>query len=56
MKILVIRMSSIGDIILTTPVLKSFKRKYPNSQIDFIVMEQFKDAISGLDYIDNIIK
>lgn len=55
MKILVIRMSSIGDIILTTPVLKAFKRKYPNSQIDFIVMEQFKDAISGLDYIDNII-
>ena len=55
MKILVIRLSSIGDIILTTPVLKAFKRKYPDSKIDFIVMEQFKDAISGLDYIDNII-
>ena len=55
MKILVIRMSSIGDVILTTPVLKAFKRKYPEAKIDFLVMEQFKDAISGLDYIDNLI-
>ena len=55
MKILVIRMSSIGDVILTTPVLKAFKRKYPEAEIDFVVMEQFKDAISGLKYIDNLI-
>lgn len=55
MKILVIRMSSIGDVILTTPVLKAFKRKYPEAKIDFVVMEQFKDAISGLKYIDNLI-
>ncbi|STO32310.1 Lipopolysaccharide core heptosyltransferase rfaQ [Fusobacterium necrogenes] len=55
MKILVIRMSSIGDIILTTPVLKAFKRKYPELIIDFVVLEQFKDAISGLEYIDNLI-
>ena len=32
MKILVIRMSSIGDVLLTTPVLKAFKRKYPESK------------------------
>lgn len=55
MKILVIRMSSIGDVILTTPVLKAFKRRYPEAEIDFIVLEQFKDAISGLEYIDNLI-
>lgn len=55
MKILVIRMSSIGDVILTTPVLKAFKEKYPDSKIDFLVLEQFKDAISGLEYIDNLI-
>lgn len=55
MKILVIRMSSIGDVILTTPVLKAFKKKYPQSTIDFLVMEQFKDAISGVPYVDNLI-
>jgi len=29
-RILVIRLSSIGDVILTTAVLKAFKEKYPN--------------------------
>lgn len=55
MRILVIRMSSIGDIILTTPVLKAFKEKYPKATVDFLVMEEFKEAISGVPYIDNLI-
>ena len=45
MKILVIRLSSIGDIILTTPVLKAFKEKYPEATIDFLVLYKFKAAI-----------
>lgn len=55
MKVLVIRMSSIGDVLLTTPVLKAFKNKYPDAKIDFLVMDQFKEAISGSKYIDRII-
>lgn len=55
MKILVIRLSSIGDIILTTPVLKAFKEKYPEATIDFLVLDKFKAAIEGLPYIDNLI-
>lgn len=55
MKILVIRLSSIGDIILTTAVLKAFKESYPEAQIDFLVLDKFKDAISLCPYIDNLI-
>ncbi len=55
MKILVIRFSSIGDIILTTPVLTAIKTKYPNSEIDFVTLERFKDAISGNKNIDKLI-
>lgn len=55
MKILVIRLSSIGDIILTTPVLKAFKEKYPEAVIDFLVLDKFKDAVEGVPYIDNLI-
>lgn len=55
MRILIIRLSSIGDVILTTPVLKSLKEKYPNIVIDFLVMKNFKDAIEGCPYIDNLI-
>lgn len=55
MKILIIRLSSFGDVILTTPVLKAFKEKYPDSTIDFLVMDRFKDAIEGSPYVDNLI-
>ncbi|MDP0505593.1 MAG: glycosyltransferase family 9 protein [Fusobacterium sp. JB019] len=55
MKILIIRLSSIGDIILTTPILKQLKIKYPNITIDFLVMKNFKESISELPYIDNLI-
>ena len=54
-KLLVIRLSSIGDVILTTPVLAAIKQKYPDASIDFVVMEPFKDAISGNPHIDNLI-
>ena len=37
MKILVIRLSSIGDIILTTPVVRALRRKYHGATIDFLV-------------------
>ncbi|MGL6066977.1 MAG: glycosyltransferase family 9 protein [Cetobacterium sp.] len=55
MRVLIIRLSSIGDVILTTPILKELKRKYPEIIIDFLVMENFKDSILGCPYIDNLI-
>ena len=55
MKILIIRLSSIGDVILTTPVLRALKEKYPDIQIDFVVLSNFAEAIAGSQYIDNII-
>lgn len=54
-KILVIRLSSIGDIILTTPVLSALKKAYPEASIDYLVMKSFKEAISGNKAVDNVI-
>lgn len=44
-KILIIRFSSLGDVILTTPVLRALKRSYPNSKIDFVVREEYSDVL-----------
>ncbi len=55
MRILVIRFSSIGDIILTTPVLSELKGKYPGAKIDFLVLDKFKDAISGNKNLNKVI-
>lgn len=55
MKILIIRMSSFGDVILTGPVLIQLREKYPQATIDFIVLDKFKEAIRGNKNIDNLI-
>ena len=48
-------MSSFGDVILTTPILSQLKEKYPQAQVDFIVLDKFKEAIRGNNDIDNLI-
>lgn len=54
-KILVIRMSSLGDIILTSPVVKSIRKALPEAEIDFLVKPQFSGAVRGNPYIDKVI-
>lgn len=44
-KILVVRLSSLGDVLLTTPLLRELKKIYLNAEIDFIVKSQFIEAV-----------
>lgn len=44
-KVLVIRLSSLGDILLTTPVLRSIKKHFPHLEIDFLLKEEFYNLI-----------
>ncbi|MGH6673187.1 MAG: lipopolysaccharide heptosyltransferase II [Xanthobacteraceae bacterium] len=36
-KILLIKLSAVGDVVHTLPVLNKFRRRYPNAQIDWLV-------------------
>lgn len=54
-KILIIRLSSIGDIILTTPLLRSIRNKFPEVQIDFIIKKEFSDILKYNNFIDHLI-
>ncbi|MEN8191341.1 MAG: lipopolysaccharide heptosyltransferase II, partial [Bacteroidota bacterium] len=45
-KILIIRLSALGDVLLTTPVIRSLKNNYSHISIDFLVKENFKDAVN----------
>ena len=51
-KILIIRFSSIGDIVLTTPVIRCLKKQLPNAEIHFITKPQYKEILSNNPYID----
>ncbi len=54
-KILVVRLSSIGDIILTTPLLRSLRSAYPNARITFLIKKQFEELLTASPYIDELI-
>ena len=54
MKFLVIRLSSIGDIVLTTPVVRCLKKQLTDSEIHYLVKPQFKMVIATNPYIDKI--
>lgn len=45
MKILLIRFSSIGDIVLTTPIIRCTKKKFPNAEIHFLTKEKFTTLV-----------
>lgn len=53
-KILVIRFSSIGDIVLTTPVVRCLKKQMPWVQIHFCTKEKYAYLVDKNPYIDKI--
>ena len=52
--ILVVRLSSLGDIVLSSPVYKNLKNKWPNSHITLLVKPQFAQVLAGHPDIDHI--
>ncbi len=53
-KILIIRLSSLGDVILTTPVIRALKKKYPQIEFSFLVKESYSDAVKFNPNLDRI--
>lgn len=54
MKILVIRFSSIGDIVLTTPVVRVLKLQKPESEIHFLTKASFESLLAQNPYVDKV--
>jgi ADP-heptose:LPS heptosyltransferase len=51
-KILVIRFSSIGDIVLTTPVVRNLKTQLPDTEIHYLTKKTFEPIVKSNPYID----
>lgn len=54
MKVLIIRFSSIGDIVLTTPVVRCLKLQIPNIEIHFLTKYSFQSIVRNNPYIDKL--
>ncbi len=55
MKILVIRFSSMGDIIYTTPVVRCLKKQLPRAEIHFLTKPAFKFIYDNNPYVDQLL-
>src|SRR5690554_6686842 len=51
-KILVIRFSCIGDIVLTSPVLRCIKEQLPNVELHVLTKIQYSDLYSTNPHVD----
>ncbi|NUM33884.1 MAG: lipopolysaccharide heptosyltransferase II [Candidatus Brocadiae bacterium] len=53
-KILVVKISALGDILHSLPVLKALKESQPNLFIGWLVARAYKEILEGNPYIDRI--
>lgn len=53
-KILVIRFSSIGDIVLTTPLIRCLKAGFPDAEIHYLTKKQYHPILQENPYITRI--
>lgn len=53
-KFLILRFSSIGDIVLTTPVIRCLKLQYPDAEIHFLTKPGFASILLANPYITKV--
>jgi heptosyltransferase-2 len=54
-RILIVRTDRIGDVLLSTPVIKTLRGNYPNAYIAAMVSPYAKDIVDGNPYLDEVI-
>jgi len=52
--ILIIRFSSIGDIVLASPLIRSVRTTFPDATIDFLVKAEYADLIKYNPYLSEV--
>jgi ADP-heptose:LPS heptosyltransferase len=50
---IILRFSSIGDIVLTTPVVRCIKKQVPNAVIHFVTKKSYYDVVKANPYISH---
>jgi ADP-heptose:LPS heptosyltransferase len=53
MKFLIVRFSSIGDIVLTTPVVRCLKKQVMTAEVHYLTKSSFRSLIEHNPYVDN---
>jgi lipopolysaccharide heptosyltransferase II len=54
-KILVIKQSAIGDVLLSTPVVENLKHNFPDAEINFLTQNYCKDILTGNPFLSRVL-
>jgi len=52
--VLIIRLSSLGDVLLSTPIVRQLRRALPSARIDFVLDTQFAEVYAANPHIDRL--
>jgi len=54
-RVLIVRLSSLGDLILVLPTFKALRDRYPDAYIAWLVQDSLKELLEGTEGLDEII-
>lgn len=54
-RILIVRLSAIGDVMMTTPVAQALRTAFPDAYIAWVVESKSKDVLVGNPFLDEVI-
>jgi lipopolysaccharide heptosyltransferase II len=55
-KTLIIRFSSVGDIVLSSLLVRTLRRRFPDCQIDFLVKAEYADLVRHSPFLTRVIE
>ncbi|HEX38018.1 MAG TPA: lipopolysaccharide heptosyltransferase II [Candidatus Cloacimonetes bacterium] len=55
MKVLFIRFSSLGDLLLTTPIIRAFRTHFPDAELHFLTKSQFAPILENNPNINTLL-
>lgn len=55
MRILIVRLSAIGDVVMATPVARALRQAYPEAHITWLVERLSADVVRGNPYLDEVL-
>jgi lipopolysaccharide heptosyltransferase I len=56
MRILIVKLSSIGDIVHTLPAVAAIRREFPDAEISWVVEARSAEIVRGNPLVDNVIE
>jgi ADP-heptose:LPS heptosyltransferase len=55
MKVLLWKIGALGDVVMTTPLVRQLRRNLPDAQIDYLVGRSFRGVLEGNPHLDHVL-